>query len=258
MRPWRTAALPIWQAATVAAQVHRRNSGTGAVRPLTQQDLDWVVDLARRRGERLVPYAPRFWNPAPAATETHRQFLASLIDAPDVLSARTRHGFLFGMPRGHAWLVDDMAIEPDDSWAVEGPTLLLEAGRNHRVRVVVPVFEAPRRTVAASLGLQVIEAWWHRDLDTVDPTERLDPESAIAVDRAEGRLVPAPPIYAPGGPVLLVTSVDSPAALGRIERAAAQRGAPVSVVSQHPADSGLRHLLEAAGYTLTTEFSETP
>jgi hypothetical protein len=68
--------------------------------------------------------------------------------------------------------------------------------------------------------------------------------------------VPAPPVYNPGGPVLLVTEVESAGSLRRIETEAARRGAPVSVVTQEPNDVGLANLLAEAGYTLTTVFCE--
>jgi len=75
---------------------------------------------------------------------------------------------------------------------------------------------------------------------------------------ALGRLVRAPPVYDPGGPVLLVASVDSPAALARIEEAATARGATVSVVSQRPDDGDLAALLRVAGHVRTTYFCEPP
>jgi hypothetical protein len=63
-------------------------------------------------------------------------------------------------------------------------------------------------------------------------------------------------VYEPGGPVLLVTSLTDPDALSVIEGEAAQRGAPVSVVSQRPDDQELAKLLRSAGYKRTTDFYE--
>jgi hypothetical protein len=69
-----------------------------------------------------------------------------------------------------------------------------------------------------------------------------------------GKLVPAPPVYAPGGPVLLVTRLPAALALAAIERAAAARGATVSVVAVRAGERG--DLLEEAGYRRTTDYYE--
>lgn len=66
----------------------------------------------------------------------------------------------------------------------------------------------------------------------------------------------APPIYDPGGPVLLVTHVGSPDGLALIETAAARRGAHVAVVTLRPDDGSRTRLLTSAGYRLTTLFCE--
>ena len=114
-------------------------------------------------------------------------------------------------------------------------------------------------TAARSVGLAPVEHWWHRDLEPAHPDlDGAASGSNIAVDGAEGRLVPAPPVYDPGGPVLLVTNVVDRGALRRIESAAVTRGASVSVVTQAPEDSDLEALLVGTGYSLTTAFCESP
>jgi hypothetical protein len=83
------------------------------------------------------------------------------------------------------------------------------------------------------------------------------PGAPAAEVGADCRLVPAPPVHDPGGPVLLVSAVSDACALTRAEQAAA-RGATVSVVSQDPADETLATLLTRAGYRLTTDYFTTP
>ena len=61
--------------------------------------------------------------------------------------------------------------------------------------------ELERTAAAVALGLPVAESWWHRDLEVVDGP-------AVWHDLTGARLVAAPPVYDPGGPVLLVTEVD--------------------------------------------------
>ena len=230
------------------------------VRAMTADDLPWVVEVTRQRRESLVPHAPRFWRPAANATERHREFLASLVQDSGVLSVRTQNGYLIAINRGPVWLVDDAVVTDHGDWGTEGVQLLRHA-REHGgpLRVVVPVFETSRLAAARSVGLAPVEHWWHRDLEPVHlDLDGADSESDIAVDGAEGRLVPAPPVYDPGGQVLLVTDVVDRSSLRRIESAAAKRGACVSVVTQRPEDSDLEALLDGAGYSLTTAFCESP
>lgn len=228
------------------------------VRPLTQADLDWAVDLTRTRRERLEGHAPRFWRAAADATERHRAFLSHLIDDAATLSVRSEHGFLIAMNPGPYLLVDDMTVEPAEHWASEGVALLRHASALGPIRFVVPGFESERLDAALDLGLEPDDIWWHRDLEPFTGLNVVSEDKSVSVEGAEGQLVPAPPVYDPGGPVLLVTSVASPEALSRVEQSAARRGARVSVVPQPPTDTALATLLNHAGYTLTTFFFSTP
>jgi len=230
---------------------------TPDVRPLTADDLDWVVGLTRARREALAPHAPRFWRPASDATAQHRAFLARLLDDPAALTLRTEHGYLMALGDERRRVVDDMVVA-EGHWADEGVALLqavVDAAAT--VRLVAPVAEAERRETAERLGLRVVETWWHRDLPLVQVRGEGD-RVELSTPGARGRLVPAPPVYAPGGPVLLVLDVDSAPALDAIEAEAAQRGATVSVVSQRPDDLMRELLLVGAGHVRTTEFLETP
>ncbi|HEU4947762.1 MAG TPA: hypothetical protein VFT31_11460 [Kribbella sp.] len=228
------------------------------MRRLTRADLDWVLDLSAARRERLVPFAPRFWNPAPAARDVHRDFLGSLIDSPRVLSIRTDEGFLFGVSRDGILVVDDFALEHETAWPLDGSALLRGASEEGRVRLVCPVPESARRLAAAEIGLVTVESWWHRDLDPLGGPVEAGDDCRLVVEGAAGQLVPAPPVYAPGGPVLLVTEVANAVALSAIEQAAVRRGAPVSVVTLPPDDPRGAQLLEPAGYRRTTDFLEQP
>lgn len=225
------------------------------VRSVTQSDLDWVLDVGAARRGRIANHAPTFWRPAPQAREASRRFLGSQIDNPDVLSIRTDRAFLFGAERGGLRVVDDMAVEDLSGWDTEGQQLLRAAGERDDVRFVCPVPEPERTRTALDLGMINAETWWHRDLDPGGQfTESDDP--SVRVEGATGRLVPAPPVYAPGGPVLLVFQVDGAEALGAIEHEAAGLGATVSVVTQRPADAELAALLTEAAYVRTTDFFE--
>jgi hypothetical protein len=228
------------------------------LRPLTQDDLDWAVEHTRVRRERLTPHAPRFWRPAADAVERHRAFLSHLIDDSATLSLRSEHGYLVAMHPGAYLLVDDMVIEPAEHWATEGVALLRQATALAPVRFVVPAWETERLDAALDLGLEAAEIWWHRDLEPGTGLNVVSEEHRLSVVGAEAQLVPSPPVYDPGGPVLLVTSLESVDGLRAAEQSAARRGARVSVVTQRPSDQPLAELLTAAGYTLTTYFFATP
>jgi hypothetical protein len=228
------------------------------VRPLTQDDLDWAVEHTRVRRERLAPHAPRFWRPAADAAQRHRAFLSYLIDDSATLSLRSGHGYLVALHTDPYLLVDDMAVEPAELWASEGAALLAQVAALAPVRFVVPAFESERLDAALDLGLEPADIWWHRDLEPGTGLNVVSEDPRLSVEGAEARLVPSPPVYDPGGPVVLVTAVSSVAALRGAEQSAARRGATVSVVVQKPADAALAELLTAAGYTLTTYFFATP
>lgn len=223
---------------------------------MTTADVDWVVELAARRRQRLVRFAPRFWNPAPEARGAHTSFLTGLIRSLEVVSIRTDQGFAIGVPERGRVLIDDMVLEDDSLWTTDGDVLLRHVARSGPLRVVCPLPEVSRQGAVANLGLSTVETWWHRDLEPDPAPAELAGESRLDVDCAEARLVSAPPVYAPGGPVLLIDTVATVAALHATEREARRRGAVVAVVSQKPHDQLMADLLEFAGYKRTTEFLE--
>ena len=233
------------------------------VRALDPTDLGWVVEITRTRREALTPHAPRFWRPSVDATERHRDYLGHLIEDPDVVGVRTEHGYLLATNLGDHVLVDDFVVTPDEHWPAEGVALLEHVrGESGRLRVVVPAVERARLEAVQAVGLSPVETWWHRDLDGADPwpsdaDSDDDAAADVEVDGARGRLRPAPPVYDPGGPVLLVTELESIDALARIEEAAAARGARVAVVTTlRSADRDVATLLQCAGYVVTTHFCE--
>ncbi len=229
---------------------------TPDVRALTHDDLDWVTATTAVRREALAPHAPRFWRPAAGATAKHRAFLGRLVDDPAALTLRTEHGYLMALGDDTRRVVDDMVVA-DGRWADEGVALLravLDATTT--VRFVVPVFETERRAAAEAVGLRLAETWWHRDLPLVQVRGEGD-RVELSTAGARGRLVPAPPVYDPGGSVLLVSQAETGTALAALEDEAAERGATVSVVSQRADDLMRELLLVDAGHVRTTAFFET-
>lgn len=235
--------------------------GSADVRPLTADDLEWVLDLIDVRRDLLTCFAPRFWRRSDDARQVHRTFLGNQIDNPDVITLRTDHGFVFGVRQGELIMIDDMAVDDDSAWPADGVHLLRDvsaATDGAELRVVCPVPETARTEAVASLGLTVAETWWHHDLPH-DPQAWMWPAvpedtPEVTVEGASGRLVPAPPVYDPGGPVLMVGQLAGAEPLAALERAAAQAGAVVAVIAQAAADTERGELLRQAGYLRTSEF----
>lgn len=227
---------------------------TEGVRPLTAADLDWVLDLIEPRRQQLRDHAPRFWNPAPNARELHRRFLGAQIGKPGMVALRSADGFVFAGPRGDGYIIDDLMVAAENLWLTEGVALIRAAVQSHPVRIVCPVHERGRAGAAESLGLTVSESWWTRDLDPLEAGRSEAVADEISVDGTSGRLLPAPPVYAPGGPVLIISNVSSPEALAAVERRAECAGAPVAVVPHKVVDQARAELLELAGYRRTTDY----
>jgi hypothetical protein len=217
------------------------------IRPLVAGDLGWVVDLLARDGRHRESFAPRFWRRAPDARRIHASYLGALIGDPAAVALRTGHAFAFGLRRPGLVVVDDAAAEHAGHWATEGAALLRRLAGDSRVRLVCPVPHPERAALAARLGLSRVETWWHRDLAAQPSSVTAD--EPLEVDGAQGRLVPAPPIYAPGGPVLLVTEFRDRRALAELEHRAEGRGAAVSVVTRDP--GGYRHTCDFYEGTLS-------
>lgn len=228
-------------------------STLGDVRPLTLGDLGWVLDLSGQRRERIAGFAPRFWRPAPDARDRHEMFLGHQIGNPPVVSLRTDHGFVFAAPRANLLEIDDMALDEDTLWSDDGTRLLQAVLQHSDLRFVCPVPEPVRTQTATALGMSLVESWWHRDLATGHSAAAVS-DPTLVVAGASGQLVEAPPVYAPGGTVLMVSEVASVVALAAIENAAAAAGAVVSVAPRSPGEP--KDLLTGAGYKRTTDFFE--
>jgi len=136
------------------------------VRPLTLEDLEWVLQVGGHRRERIEGYAPCLWRPAPDARMRHNEFLADQIQNPQVVSVRTDHGFAFAARRGEEFHVDDMALDDDHLWPHDGSALLKAVSQRNDLRFVCPIPEPERRQTAIHLGMIFVESWWHRDLAT--------------------------------------------------------------------------------------------
>ncbi|PZS22217.1 MAG: hypothetical protein DLM61_26250 [Pseudonocardiales bacterium] len=81
-------------------------------------------------------------------------------------------------------------------------------------------------------GLRLAEQWWVKPLETTGPGAAPGRTSGTSFS---GILGPAPPVYDPGGPVLLADRVTDDVDLTVMEREAAALGAVLAVVPTKPA-----------------------
>lgn len=225
-----------------------------AVRRLTPPDLDWLVERLDARRRALTPFAPVYWRPAPDARTRHRDYLAFLLSEGGAVGFRTDDDLIVAQPRGLGWLIDDAAVA-DDKWDSDA-LQLWEALRSEvagSMRWTCPVPERARLDFAESRGFRRTESWWHHH--TSGELSTVDGDGLVHVAGASARLVPAPPVYAPGGPILFLTDVRDPAsALGQALSTSRRCGSPVVVVSQPAADSTLGEQLEAHDFTRHCDF----
>jgi hypothetical protein len=187
-----------------------------------------------RRREVYARYSPVFWGPARGVTEGHAAFLAEKVSRGGSVGLRTDRGFLIGDLRGAEGLIDDFAVEADDDWAIAGAALLCSAwpalaNRGaERLRVVTAAADEPKVAILRASSLEPVEQWWVKPVDPSGP-----PAASGRVEGSgfSGLLGPAPPVYDPGGPVLLVDRVTDGTGTAAIEEGAAALGAVLAVLS---------------------------
>lgn len=212
-------------------------------------DLDWAVQVLRKRREPLVELAPVFWRPAADASAQHRAFIEHLVSEGGAKAFRTDTAILVAAPRGEGWLVDDLYV-PGSDWAHgDGRTLwndLDAEARGSPVRMVCPTYEGDRAAFARAAGLSIAESWWLLELSGA-----AGGEAGIRVDLpgSEAITVAAPPVYDPQGPILFVPSVSDPStALPAAVDRAPRLGCAAIVVNQVAGDDALAQALSRAGF----------
>ena len=227
-------------------------------RRLTVRDVDWMVAALARRRAALVPYAPVYWRPAANARQAHRDYLDHLLREGGGIGARTDSAFMIAAPGRFGVTLDD-AVVPDAEWRTSGHEVwyaLAAELSGSRGRFVCPVPERRRLDFARSRGFELVDSWWHRDVPpdpSADASSGDHQESEVEV--ASARLVEAPPVYDPGGPVLFLSGVTDPyLGLPSARRQAARLGCPVVVVSQTPGEGALADALARAGFIRHCDF----
>ncbi len=226
-----------------------------AVRALGAGDAGWAAELMAARREAYAAYSPVLWRPARGIAELHAQFLGRQIQDPNSVALRTQNGFVISECGGGEGFIDDFAIDDCGSWAVDGFELLraawvlLSARGTSALRVVTAQADRPKVAMLVALGLQLVQQWW---VKSVQPAPGFV-HAPGRIDRpgVGGFLGPAPPVYDPGGPVLLADNVAVD--LDVLEDEAARMGA-VLVILPTASGNDLECLLQSRGWTVASQW----
>jgi len=209
-----------------------------------------------RRRQVYGAYSPVFWRPAVGVTEAHANFLATKVTAGVTVGLRTDHGFIIAELRGQEGFVDDFAVEADVNWVNEGASLLQEAWLDlqpkgaEAMRVVTAAAHEPKVSMLTGCSLRLASQWWVKPLvpDAYD-----HPIGRVQGAGFSGILGPAPPVYDPGGSVMLVDDVGVATQLESIEREAAGMGAVLAFVPAAP-ETELELSLQERGWTVSSQW----
>ena len=203
-----------------------------AATAVTPDDLDWLVGALRRRREALVPHAPVFWRPAPNADARHRAYLHHLLTEGGARAWRTSTSVLVAARRSAGWLVDDLHVD-GASDAVDLWNAFASSCGGDDVRLVAPAYERERTAQAVAAGLEVVESWWLLELASGGG----EPGVSADLTGADAVTVAAPPVYAPPGPMLVLSDVTDGAALPAAVAQAPALGCAGVVVAQKVGDA---------------------
>lgn len=224
-------------------------------------DFDWAAALMERRRQQYVEYSPVFWRPAKDIVTAHAGHLRAAAARPGAVALRTDRGFALSAPSDGRCFVDDFAVEARDLWSTEGRELVSSiwgAARSEEqgtLRVVTARRDEPKRQLLSELGLVVAARWWVKELD---PNREATTWGPVLLGDVEALVIPAPPVYDPGGPVCLLGDLASERA-GAAATAAAGVGAVLAIVTRDAATSVPPESdseLERAGFHNPSEFYE--
>jgi hypothetical protein len=233
-------------------------------RDMTADDAAWAAGLMERRRQVYAGYSPVFWRPRPGVTGLHARFLGRQLTLPGYLALRTEHGFLIGQRRDQEAFVDDFAVDETARWDADGAALLLAAWRRWEadgldaVRVVTAHADEDKCAMLSALSLGLAEQWWVRELEGI-PAGQFIPAGPVTGSGFSGLLGPAPPVYDPGGPVLLVSDLAASADVAStdvasVEREAAGLGAVLLIVPAVPASARAAAIARRPGWTVASDW----
>jgi hypothetical protein len=226
------------------------------LREMVDADFAWAAELMAAKRTEYRELSPVFWNPAAGIEAAHGDFLRSTAGRPDAIALRSDGGFVIGVPTDGRTYIDDFTVEDPSRWATDGRDLLLAASAaaastaHPELRVVTARRDEPKRALLISLGLRPGARWWVKELTPLTEPTAWGP---VELDGVAGLIMPAPPVYDPGGPVALFG--DIPAADAAFGAEGARRsGAVLAIVRREGSPPEDEPELEAAGFHNPSEF----
>lgn len=229
------------------------------IHEMASADFAWAAKLMEARRARYEAFSPVFWRPAAGVADLHAQFMQATGEREGAVALRTDHGFVLGYPHDGRFFVDDLAVDDDVHWVTEGRELLVaaweiaQAGGETTARVVTARRDEPKRQMLLAAGLRVAARWWVRELS---PTGDATTWGPVTVGGVEALMIPAPPVYNPGGPVCVLGDVAATHAATAAEAAGAC-GAVLAIVQR---DRGVANApasepdLDGVGFHNPSEF----
>jgi hypothetical protein len=228
------------------------------VRELSPDDAAWAAELMERRRHEYVRYSPVFWRPAKGVTGLHARFLDRQIRTDKNIALRTERGFIVCQRREGEGFVDDFAVDHAETWDEDGAALLLAVaeqldglGQARTIRVVTAHADRPKVGMLESLSLRLAEQWWVRELQP--GATQTTASGRVDGPGFSGIFGPAPPVYDPGGPVLLADRMAGDADVAVLERKAAALGAVLAIVPAEPGTVRARDL-QQRGWSVASDW----
>jgi ribosomal protein S18 acetylase RimI-like enzyme len=227
------------------------------IRTFETDDARWAAEIMERRRQVYAGFSPVFWRPARGVVDLHARFIRRLVADGTNVCLRADHGFVIGQARPPECFVDDFAVDDAGTWEGTGRELLDELWRRMAsdaitsVRVVTAKADHDKVAMLRAAGLTLAEQWWVRPL----PARPAGTEAAPGWVRGpgfSGLLGPAPPVYDPGGPVLLVERLDGDD-IEAIEEKATTMGAVLAIVAA-PLGAGYEHQLARREWSVASQW----
>ena len=228
------------------------------IRELADADAGWMAELMARRRAEYETYSPTFWRRAVGVEELHASFLRRTIGQSQNIAMRVERGFITAVPRAGQFYADDFALDDEATWESDGRTLVLAAWTEAKqrgataLRVVTAARDVPKVAMLRNAGMVVSERWWVRALD-VDPPGTVY-EGTITGDGFAAVMSAAPPVYDPGGPVVLITAFRDAASLRMAELKAMNSGVVLSILPIAAGSLPHEQAARNGGYEVASEF----
>lgn len=113
-----------------------------------------------------------------------------------------------------------------------------------------------RNRFAKHVGLALVNTWWLVEIDVPQGQPPREDEKVPQVPGALATFAQAPPVYDPGGPMLLLHDVTDTTAVAAALTVARERGCAGMVVDVREGVADLREPIETAGARAHCHFYE--